>query len=68
MPSLEALVSIVKVSSKLGMANVGVDVMVFLRLRNAAIGNFNSIAIDVNVQVYTTSNTIMNIQDRLHRD
>ena len=30
--------------------------------------NFQSIAIDANVQVYTTSNKVMNIQDRLHRD
>ena len=29
---------------------------------------FNSIAIDVNVQVYTTSNKVMNIQDRPHKN
>ena len=29
------------------------------------VGYFNLIAIDVNVQVYTTSNKVMNIQDCL---
>ena len=32
------------------------------------VGYFYSIAIDVNVQVYTTSNKVMNIRDRLHMD
>ena len=30
--------------------------------------NFYSISIDANVQVYTTSNKVMNILDRLYRD
>ena len=50
----------------IGIGKVSKDSSTFTK--NVYVGYFNSIAIDVNMQVYKTSNIMLSIQDRLHRD
>ena len=50
------------------MFRLGINNVRGLILIRGLLVNFYSIAVDANVQVYTTSNKVMNILDRLHRD